>query len=146
MSEGYDPCPISRTVRLVGGRWTPLIIRELFYGRLRFEEIQRSLGVSRATLADRLDRLEADGVIDRTPYQDRPVRYEYRLTEKGRALWPVLAAMWAYGSEWTFDGPTPGVLVDRTTGEEVRTVVIDGTTGDVIDPEGVAVVARSPAT
>ena len=142
MSGRDDPCPISRTVRLVGGRWTPLVVRELFYGRRRFDQIQRSLGLSRATLADRLDRLEADGLVDRVPYQERPPRYEYRLTEKGVALWPVLAAMWAYGSEWMFDDPTPGVLVDRRTGAEVEPVIIDGATGDVLDPDAVTVMAR----
>jgi DNA-binding HxlR family transcriptional regulator len=127
---------------MVSGRWTPLILRELFYGRSRFDQIQRSLGLSRATLADRLERLEADGVVDRVPYREHPPRYEYRLSEKGRALWPVLAAMWAYGSEWLFDEPTPGVLVAKETGAEVQPVVIDVATGEPIDPMAVTVVAR----
>ena len=146
MSSGYDPCPISRTVRLVSGRWTPLILRELFYGRRRFDQIQRSLGMSRATLAHRLERLEADGVVDRVLYQERPPRYEYQLTDKGQALWPVLAAMWAYGSDWLFDGPTPGVLVTRETGAEVRPSVVDVATSKPIDPTAVTVIARSDAS
>lgn len=133
MTEIYDPCPISRTVSLVGGRWTPLILRELFYGRRRFDDIQASLDVSRATLSDRLQRLEAEGLVERVQYEDKPPRYEYRLAEKGTALWPVMAAMWTYGSEWLFDVPTPAVLTDKITGREIMPVVVDSQTGKPVD-------------
>lgn len=142
----FDPCPISRTVTLVGARWTPLILRELFFDRRRFDQIQRALGVSRATLSERLHQLESEGVVERVRYEDRPPRFEYRLAEKGRALWPVLAAMWAYGSEWLFDEPTPGMLVDRETGREVVPRVIDGSTERPLDELAVTVAARPRGT
>jgi DNA-binding HxlR family transcriptional regulator len=137
-----DPCPISRTVKLLGGRWTPLVLRELFYGRHRFDQIQRSLGISRATLADRLTRLERDGVVERTRYEEHPPRFEYVLTAKGQALWPVLAAMWAYGSERLFHEPTPGMLIDRESGAEVHPVLVDAATGRPLHPRRTRLVAR----
>ena len=137
-----DPCPISRTVTLVGARWTPLILRELFYGRRRFDDIQRALGVSRATLTERLHQLESEGVVERVRYEERPPRYEYRLADKGRALWPVLAAMWAYGAEWLFDEPTPGMLIDKQTGREVEPGVVDMASRKPIGQLDVRVVRR----
>jgi DNA-binding HxlR family transcriptional regulator len=128
---------------MVGGRWTPLVLRELFFGRRRFEQIQRSLGMSRATLSNRLQRLEAEGLVERVQYEEHPPRFEYRLAEKGRALWPVLAAMWAYGSEWLFDGPTPGKLIDRESGEEIMPVVVDASNGEPVDLRRTRLVARS---
>ena len=111
------PCPIARTTDLIGDWWTPLVLREAFSGRRRFEELSESLGVPRAVLTARLKRLCADGLLVAVPYQDNPVRYEYRLTDKGRAFWDVLAAMWRWGSDWLFDedGP-PVVLADRRVG------------------------------
>jgi DNA-binding HxlR family transcriptional regulator len=138
----YDPCPISRTVSLVAGRWTTLILRELFYGRSRFEEFQTALGVSRATLSERLRRLEADGLVERVQYTDRPPRYEYRLADKGRALWPVLATMWAYGSEWLFDEPTPLMMIDVSSGTEIAPELVDSVNGESIDVSRVQVVRR----
>lgn len=143
MNDGYDPCPISRTVSLVGGRWTPLILREMFYGRRRFDDIQASLDVSRATLSDRLQRLEGAGLVERVQYEDRPPRYEYRLSEKGRALWPVMAAMWTYGAEWLFDEPTPGMLIDSRTGNEIKPVVVDGVSGRQVELRGTRLAVRS---
>jgi DNA-binding HxlR family transcriptional regulator len=121
------------------------VIREILYGRRRFDQIQESLGISRATLSERLVRLENEQLLERVPYQDHPPRFEYRMTDKCRALWPVLAAMWAYGSEWLFDHPTPGVLVDRHSGEEIRPVVVDATTGDPVDLRRTGLVSRPPA-
>ena len=88
----------------------------------------------RAVLTARLKRLCADGLLVAVPYQDHPVRYEYRLTDKGRAFWDVLAAMWRWGSDWLFDedGP-PVVLADRESGAEVRPVVVDELTGERLD-------------
>jgi DNA-binding HxlR family transcriptional regulator len=146
LSEPFhtDDCPIARTVWMLSGRWTMLVIRELFYGQRRFEQIQGSLDISRATLSDRLDQLEAEGLVVRKPYQERPVRHEYRLTEKGRQLWSVLAAMWTYGSTWLFDEPTPGKLIDRDTGEEIVPIVVDEATGDPVDLRRTRLVARHP--
>jgi len=128
------PCPIARATDLIGDWWTPLVLREAFSGRRRFEDFQRALGVPRAVLSKRLDRLVDEGLMVKVPYAERPVRHEYRLTDKGRAFWDVLAAMWRWGSDWLWDdkGP-PVVLVDHETGAEVRPVVVDERTGQRLD-------------
>jgi DNA-binding HxlR family transcriptional regulator len=128
------PCPIARATDLVGERWMPLVLREAFSGRRRFEDFQSALGVPRAVLAKRLDRLVDEGLMVRVPYVERPVRYEYRLTDKGRAFWDVLAAMWRWGSDWLWDEKAvPVVLVDHETGREVRPAVVDENTGVRLD-------------
>ena len=128
------PCPIARTTDLVGDWWTPLVMREAFLGRRRFEDFQRSLGVPRAVLAKRLDRLVDENLLTKVAYEKHPPRYEYRLTEKGRAFWDVLAAMWRWGSDWLWDAKgAPIALFDRETEQEVRPVVIDENTGARLD-------------
>ena len=89
-------CPIARTTDLIGDWWTPMVMREAFLGRRRFEEFQGALSLSRGVLAQRLARLVDEGLLEKRPYQERPVRFEYVLTEKGRDFYPVLAAMWRW--------------------------------------------------
>ncbi|MCC7023260.1 MAG: helix-turn-helix transcriptional regulator [Thermomicrobiales bacterium] len=94
-------CPIARTATLIGDRWTPLIVRDLEIDCRRFSELQRSLvGISPKTLADRLKRLEEASIVDRTSFAERPPRVEYCLTEKGRALLPILESMREFGVRW----------------------------------------------
>jgi DNA-binding HxlR family transcriptional regulator len=112
-------CSIARSLELIGERWTLLIIREAFLGTKRFDEFQRALGVARNVLQARLERLVDAGILDRVPYQERPVRHEYRLTEKGTELWPVLVALLKWGDRHAApDGP-PVVLTHRGCGGEV---------------------------
>jgi DNA-binding HxlR family transcriptional regulator len=129
------PCPIARATDLVGDWWTPIILRNAFLGQRRFDQFQESLGVPRAILARRLARLVEEGLLERVLYEQRPPRYEYRLTEKGRAFWDVLAALWRYGEDWLWDeGSEPPVrLLDRETGRVVRPVVVDEATGNRLD-------------
>jgi DNA-binding HxlR family transcriptional regulator len=129
------PCPIARATDLIGDWWTPLVLREAFSGRRRFEDFQQALKVPRAVLAKRLGRLVAEGLLTKVPYAERPTRYEYRLTDKGRAFWDVLAAMWRWGSDWLWaDGKRPPVmLVDPDTGAEIKPVVVDENTGKRLD-------------
>ena len=87
------PCPMARTADLIGDGWTLLIMREACLGTRRFEEFQRTLGVGRNILTVRLNMLVDEGLLRRVPYQERPVRHEYRLTDKGRNVYPILAAM-----------------------------------------------------
>jgi len=87
-------CSIARTLELVGERWTLLIIRDALLGVRRFDQFLTSLGIARNVLSDRLDRLVESGILERTQYQERPVRWEYNLTDPGRELaLPVLALM-----------------------------------------------------
>ena len=95
-------CTVERSAEVLSGKWTTLILRDLLGGSKRFGELRRSLtGVSPKTLTDRLKSLEAEGVLTRTLYPEMPPRTEYRLTEKGVALRPVIEAMAAWGERWT---------------------------------------------
>jgi len=128
------PCPIARATDLIGDWWTPLVLREAFAGRRRFEDFQRALGTPRAVLARRLDRLVDEGLMKKVPYAEHPARFEYRLTDKGRAFWDVLAAMWRWGQDWLWkEGCSPVILVDHETGREVRPLVVDENTGQRLD-------------
>ena len=140
------PCPIARTSDLIGDGWTPLILREAYRGVRRFEDLQAALDIPRASLTTRLDRLVDEGMLRREPYQDHPPRHEYRLTRKGAEFYPVLAAMWRWGSDWLFDpeggDAVPLELVDAESGREVRPLVVDERTGDPIDVRQVRVRLR----
>jgi DNA-binding HxlR family transcriptional regulator len=112
-------CSIARSLELIGERWTLLIIREAFVGTRRFDDFQRTLGVARNVLQARLERLVDAGILHRVPYQDRPVRHEYRLTERGLDLWPVLVALLQWGDRHAApDGP-PVVLTHKDCGAEI---------------------------
>ena len=94
-------CPVARTARIIGNRWTPLIVRDLARGARRFSQLQRSLvGISPKTLTERLKDLEAAAIVERRCYAEVPPRVVYSLTEKGRALLPVIESMRAYGVAW----------------------------------------------
>jgi DNA-binding HxlR family transcriptional regulator len=96
-----NTCPVCRTAEIVCGKWTLLVIRDLAEGRSRFCELERSLqGISPRTLSLRLRALEEEGVVRRQTYPEVPPRVEYALTEKGRALVPLIEDMRAYGREW----------------------------------------------
>ena len=94
--EGQN-CSIARALELVGERWTLLIIRDAFLGLRRFEQFQDSLGIARNVLTDRLNRLVDEGILERVAYSERPPRFEYRLTEKGRDLRVALLALMQWG-------------------------------------------------
>lgn len=94
-------CPVARTLNVVGDRWTILVLRELSWGRKRYSALLKALdGISTNLLADRLKKLEDTGMIHQVRYTEHPPRFEYRLTEKGRAFVPVLQALRAYGETW----------------------------------------------
>jgi DNA-binding HxlR family transcriptional regulator len=94
--EGQN-CSIARTLELVGERWTLLIIRDVFLGHRRFDELQARLGVARNVLSNRLGRLVDAGILERVRYRERPERHEYRLTEAGRELSVPLLALMHWG-------------------------------------------------
>ncbi|HEX6567622.1 MAG TPA: helix-turn-helix domain-containing protein [Acidimicrobiales bacterium] len=105
------PCSLARSVDLLGDWWSPLVLREAFYGVRRFEDFQRSLGIGRNILTQRLNRLVDEGLLVRRPYQDRPVRHEYVLTDKGRDFFPVMAAMVRWGDRWLAGDDGPPVIL-----------------------------------
>jgi DNA-binding HxlR family transcriptional regulator len=137
------PCSIARTTDLFADWWTPLVLREAFYGARRFDDFVDRLGIGRNVLTARLKRLVGEGILRTQPYQERPVRNEYRLTDKGRELFGVLAAMIRWGDDWlSGDAGPPAELVDRRTGQVVRPAVVDENTGEVLDPRNLTVRQR----
>jgi DNA-binding HxlR family transcriptional regulator len=118
--RGQD-CSIAASLELIGERWTLLVIRDVFLGNRRFDEIQRSLGVARNVLAARLQRLTDEGFLEKRRYQERPARFEYFLTEKALDLWPVLIALIGWGDRHAAgdDGP-PVAIVHKGCGGRVN--------------------------
>jgi DNA-binding HxlR family transcriptional regulator len=114
-------CSIARTLSVVGDRWTMLIIRDVFLGIRKFESIQRDLGLTPHRLSDRLRKLVRDGILTRVAYQKRPLRFEYRLTQKGIDLYPLIVAMVEWGDRW-MAGPegVPVELVHRPCGHAIK--------------------------
>ena len=112
------PCSIVRPLSLLGDRWTLVILRQAFAGIRRFEDFQSTLGISRSRLADRLERLVEHGILVRRPYKDNRTRHEYRLTERGHDLYPVLMALRDWGDRhMADDGPPVRYLHDDCGGE-----------------------------
>jgi len=104
MTISNETCPVCRTAEIVCGKWTLLVIRDLAEGRSRFCELERSLhGISPRTLSLRLRALEEEGVVERQTFPEVPPRVEYALTDKGRALVPLIEDMRAYGLQWLFE-------------------------------------------
>jgi DNA-binding HxlR family transcriptional regulator len=93
-------CAVANTVEMVNDSWTILILRDVFLGVRRFDEFVTDLGIARNVLADRLERLVANGMLETRLYQERPPRHEYRLTEQGKDLFDVLMTLWSYGERW----------------------------------------------
>jgi DNA-binding HxlR family transcriptional regulator len=114
-----ENCSIARALEVIGERWTILIVRDAFLGIRRFDDFQRSLGVSRGVLADRLDRLVDAGILERRLYKERPERHEYRLTDKGRDLWPVTMALVKWGDRYYAEQGPPRLFHHRGCGGEV---------------------------
>jgi DNA-binding HxlR family transcriptional regulator len=104
-------CSVARALEVLGDRWTLLVLRDAFSRIRRFEDFQRNLGVARNVLTDRLNRLVDEEILKRVPYQERPVRFEYRLTEKGRALWPVMMTLMQWGDRYYGEEAGPPVIV-----------------------------------
>jgi len=116
--EGQN-CSVAKTLELVGERWTMLILREAFSGRRRFEEMAETLGIARNVLTTRLARLVDEGVLTKSRYQERPERFEYRLTQKGLDLWPVLISLMQFGDRhYAPEGP-PVVVTHKDCGGAV---------------------------
>lgn len=127
------PCSIARTIDVLGDPWTPLVLREAFYGIRRFDEFQQELGIARNTLADRLGRLVDEGVLERQLYTSEPKRYEYLLTEKGRDFFAVISAMNRWGDDWLSGEPGPPVIYHHETcGNDTQVEVVCGCCGERI--------------
>ncbi len=114
--EALLGCPVARTAGLIGNKWTPLILRDLAMGEMRFSQLERSLaGISPKTLSERLKRLEDAGIVTRCCYAEVPPRVEYALTPKGSALLPVIETMREFGATWLGDECDPESLSEPAT-------------------------------
>ena len=108
MASSNETCPVCRTAEIVCGKWTLLVIRDLAEGRSSFCELERSLhGISPRTLSLRLRALEEEGIVERQTFPEVPPRVEYALTDKGRALVPLIEDMRFYGLQWLFEDCEP---------------------------------------
>ena len=126
-------CSVARTLEAVGERWTLLVIRDAFCGLQRFDEFQASTGIARNVLTSRLERLVDHGILEKRSYQDRPPRYEYLLTDKGRDLWPVIFALMQWGDQHDplAAGP-PTLVVHRGCGGNVGQGAVCDRCGEVL--------------
>ena len=140
-------CSMAATLEVIGERWTILIVRDIFLGLRRFDDLQRSLGVARNILQTRLERLVEYGIVRKKAYQDHPVRYEYRLTTKGADLWPVLMALLKCGDKYAIDGERPVIVEHRGCGGELddrRRCFRCGADVSVTEAQAVRTGARRP--
>ncbi|MBI2760110.1 MAG: helix-turn-helix transcriptional regulator [Chloroflexi bacterium] len=122
---GEMDCSIARTLDIVGERWALLILREAFNRVRRFEDFQQQLGIARNILTDRLQTLVAHDILERRLYQEHPERFEYRLTQKGLDLFPVLISLMDWGDRYLCDDAGPPVKLEHMTcGHEAVSAVI----------------------
>jgi DNA-binding HxlR family transcriptional regulator len=131
-------CSIAKTLQLIGDRWTLLILRDAFRGVRRFDGFAEDLGIARNLLADRLARLVEHGIFDKVPYNDRPPRYEYRLTERGLDLSPALVAFMRWGDKHLVEDEPPVVLVHRRCGHPLDQVFVCWECDETITPLQIA--------
>ena len=126
-------CSVARAIAVVGDSWTLMVLREAFMGTRRFEHFQRKIGLSRHRLADRLNKLVAHEVLEKRCYQDKPERFEYRLTAKGKALHPIMLTLAQWGNDWLSDDDGPPLAYNHTPcGHNTRaTLHCDHCGGDI---------------
>jgi len=131
-------CSIAQSLEIVGEWWTLLILRDSFLGVRRFDDFVERLGISRNVLTDRLDTLVAADILQRRPYDEARGRYDYLLTDKGRALWPVMTALRQWGDEWIYgEGNEPILVEHRACGcTTTARMVCDGC-GEPLDARSV---------
>lgn len=134
---GTDSCSIQATLDLVGDRWTLLILRDIFRGVHRFSQIADDLGIAKNLLADRLGKLVDHGILHKVPYQERPLRHEYRLTPKGMDLSPALVALMGWGDRWAADGEPPTVLIHDACGTALEQVLLCEACDETVRPSNI---------
>ncbi len=138
-------CSVANTVEVVSDSWVVLVLRDAFQGIRRFDQFVESLGIARNTLANRLERLIEAGMIEAVPYQEKPVRYEYVLTEKGKDLFDVLMTLWAYGERWNPPAdPDHQRVIHVDCGHEADAVTHCGHCGERISRRNVRIVPPNP--
>ncbi|MEX1666487.1 winged helix-turn-helix transcriptional regulator [Zhongshania arctica] len=128
-----EPCSLARTLAVVGDRWTLLILRDCFLGVRRFDVFEKRLGITRHILADRLKKLLSYGVLYKSPYQERPLREEYRLSEKGLELHSVILGLVSWGDRYMSDERgAPIVHVHKSCGHQIHPITSCPECGEAI--------------
>jgi DNA-binding HxlR family transcriptional regulator len=127
------PCSIARTLDVVGEKWALLAVREVFLGNRRFDEMVRRTGAPRDTLAARLRTLVSSGVLERTQYSEHPVRCEYRLTQAGRDLYPVIVALMHWGDEHLAGDDGPPMVLQHRCGHRLVAHLVCEACGEPVD-------------
>jgi DNA-binding HxlR family transcriptional regulator len=143
-SFGNMQCPIARSLERVGDWWNILIVRDALYGLTRFDDFQSSLGIASNTLTRRLNGLVEEGLLERRLYNERPPRFEYLLTDKGRDFRPVILALFAWGNRNFAPEGRSLELADVTTGLTIDPILVDRVTGRELT-SGVRVIAGPAA-
>ena len=133
-------CPAARALDSVGDWWSILILRDVFQGLTRFDDFQRSLGIAPNILTRRLKYLIEEGLLERRRYSERPVREDYRLTKKGRDFFPVLMALFSWGSRHVPEEDLAFLLGDPVSGRQRQTMLVYADTGEELKPENTSIV------
>ncbi len=145
---GMD-CSVAQCLEIVGEWWSLLIVRDAFLGVTRFDQFQERLGISRNVLNQRLNRLVEAGVMHRVPYSDHPPRHDYKLTDKGRDLWPVINSMRQWGDHYAAPSGPPLQIVHKACGNVTEAVLRCSCCGGDLSAREVRAVrgpgARTPA-
>ncbi len=136
-------CSVAQCLEVVGEWWSMLVVRDCFMGITRFEGFQRRLGISRNILKDRLNSLVDADVLVRVPYSEHPPRYDYKLTQKGRDLWPVLTAMRQWGDQYAAPNGAPIDLVHNSCGQLTHAEMICAWCGEKLTARNVHAVPRA---
>lgn len=146
MTTQARTCSIARTLELVGAKWTLLAVRELLLGNHRFDEIARYTGAPRDILTSRLRSLEEEGLVTRVQYTERPPRFEYRLTELGRSLTPIIATIREFGDRHLAGTSGPPLRFTHTCGDDFHAVIACKACGQVVRRDEVAPVGEATAS
>ncbi len=134
-----EACSVARALSVVGDRWTLMILRECFLGTRRFEAFEQRLGIARHVLADRLKKLHEANVLAKVAYQDRPRREEYRLTDIGRDLYPVMVTLAQWGDKYMAPDGAPLLRIHNTCGHIMTTHLTCEDCGEPVAPVDVTV-------
>ena len=139
MAASAEPrvCSIARTLDVVGERWALLVVREVFLGNHRFDQMVRRTGAPRDTLTARLRTLVEAGVLERRQYSDHPPRFEYQLTDAGRDLYPVILSLLHWGDVHLAGRDGPPLVLEHSCGHRLVPEVTCHACREVVDPTGV---------
>jgi DNA-binding HxlR family transcriptional regulator len=138
-------CSVARTLEIVGEKWALLAVREVLLGNRRFDEMVRRTGAPRDTLATRLRSLVGAGILERRQYSQHPVRHEYRLTDAGRELYPVILTLMRWGDKHLAGDAGPPLVLEHTCGHRLVAKVVCEACGEPVQAHAARPVAPDPA-